>query len=181
MRDLSMHIMDIAQNSVRAKASEVTIDIAETGDTINIMIADNGIGMDAQTVALVTDPFFTSRTTRHVGLGLPLMKQSAEQTGGGLSIESAPGKGTVVATTYIKSNIDCLPWGNLPQTITLLMVGHPTVNFIFRYKNNDIFSISTNDITEAVGADNIHNAKAIKLIENIINDNIGEAGFNADL
>ncbi len=180
MKDLSMHIMDIAQNSVRAKASEVEIDIAEREGVITIRIGDNGTGMDEVTLAKVTDPFFTTRTTRHVGLGLPLIRQSAEQTGGSVDIASKPGVGTKVDVVFIKSHIDCQPWGDLPKTITLLMVGHPDVNFLFRYSNKEKFIISSNDIKEAAGAGNFHNPRTIKLIGAIMDENMAEAGFKPD-
>jgi hypothetical protein len=180
MKDLSMHIMDIAQNSVDAKASQVNINVSEDSDVIIIELIDNGSGMDAGTVARVTDPFYTSRKTRRVGLGLPLIKMGAEQTGGSLSIVSQPGEGTTVTVRFIASSIDCQPWGDLPQTITLLMVGHPSVNFCFRYCNEEQFDISTNDIKEAVGAENLHNPRAIKLIASIIGENIAQAGFKPD-
>ena len=97
-----MHIMDIAQNSVRAKASQVKLSVLEDEQTITLAVEDNGSGMDAETLAKVSDPFFTSRTKRKVGLGIPLIKQNAEQTGGSIVLESEPGKGTEV-TVLIKN------------------------------------------------------------------------------
>ena len=90
MKDLSMHIMDILQNSTRAGATEVTLEVIENpaADTLTIRFIDNGCGMDAETVQKVINPFFTTRTTRKVGLGLPLLKQNTEQTGGSLDIQS---------------------------------------------------------------------------------------------
>lgn len=180
MKDLSMHMMDIAQNSVRAKASLVKLSVLEDGQTITLAIEDNGSGMDAETLAKVSDPFFTSRTRRKVGLGIPLIKQNAEQTGGAITLESEPGVGTRLQATFNKTNIDCLPRGDLAQTITLLMVGHPSVNFIFTYNNITNYQISSHELKEAIGEENFHNPKAIRLIREIIHENLTESGFETD-
>ena len=102
MKDLSMHIMDILQNSTRAKATEITLEVLEDSvqDTLTLVFKDNGCGMDEETVQKVINPFFTTRTTRKVGLGLPLLKQNTEQTGGSLKIESKVGVGTTVTAVF---------------------------------------------------------------------------------
>ena len=98
MKDLASHIMDIVQNSVRANAQNIEITIEEhlSGDLLKITVKDDGDGMDEETLKRVRDPFFTSRTVRKVGLGIPLFQQNAERTGGSLSITSQQGKGTIV-------------------------------------------------------------------------------------
>ena len=129
MQTLSDHILDIAQNSIRAKASRVEIDLQEnlTNDSLVISIKDNGCGMDATTLAKVTDPFFTSRTVRKVGLGIPLFKQNAEATGGSLVIESKPGEGTTTAATFTLSHWDRPPMGDIAGSIVILVESIPSL------------------------------------------------------
>ena len=113
MPEIAMNILDVAENSVRAGASliRITVDISRELDRLNIVIEDNGCGMTAEQVAHVTDPFFTTRTTRKVGLGVPFFKMAAESTGGSFSIESVPGQGTVVTAVFGLSHIDRMPLG----------------------------------------------------------------------
>ncbi len=134
LRELSLHILDIAENSLNAGASLVTIDVIEDvrADRLTIRVADDGRGMDAELTARVADPFVTSRTTRKVGLGLPFLKQAAEMCGGALTIDSTPGVGTTVTATFQHSHIDRMPLGDLPGTILSLIVGYPQADFVFR-------------------------------------------------
>ena len=127
MRDLSLHIIDIVQNSVRADATLVNLTIEISGEVLIIRIGDNGCGMTAETLQKVTDPFYTTRTTRKVGLGLPFFKQSAEQSGGELIIESEVGMGTVVTATFGLHHLDRPPMGDLSETVSLVMSGNPLV------------------------------------------------------
>lgn len=135
MNTLTFHITDIASNSVRAGATRILLDIAVMEDA-TIRIADNGCGMDAKTIAQVTDPFYTTRTTRKVGLGIPFLIQNAEQTGGFVKIESEPGKGTEVTARFVTSHIDCPPWGDLPGTVAMLISGNPDINICFSFQKN---------------------------------------------
>ncbi len=180
MKDLSMHLMDIAQNSVRAKASQVILSVWDVDDSIILQVEDDGTGMDEATIKKVSDPFFTSRTKRKVGLGIPLFKQNAELTGGSILLQSTLGKGTLIKAVFIKTNIDCLPRGDLAQTVTLLMVGHPTVDFVFNYQNKCHYKISSHEIKEAIGEENFHNPRAIRLIRELIEENLAESGFESD-
>lgn len=151
MNNLSFHITDIAANSFRAGATRLELDIREASGLITLRLSDNGCGMDAETVARVTDPFYTTRTTRKVGLGLPFLIQNAEQTGGNVGISSQPGKGTEVTARFVSSHIDCPPWGNLPETIALLICGTPDVNICFSYRNDTLsFAVSTEDVRAAL-------------------------------
>ena len=115
MQDIAAHVMDIAQNSVRAGATRIEIEYREsrTEDSLTVVVRDNGRGMTAETLARVTDPFFTSRTTRKVGLGIPLLKQNAERTGGSFAIESREGEGTTVRAVFRLSDWDTPPAGDL--------------------------------------------------------------------
>ena len=135
MREIALHLLDLAENSVSAGASRIVITICEDllADTLTASIEDNGRGMDAQTIQKVTDPFYTSRTTRKVGLGIPLLKGAAEECNGQMTISSTPGLGTTITVTFQHSHIDRMPLGNLPETFLGLTVGHPDTGWIFRY------------------------------------------------
>ena len=119
MKDLSSHMMDIVQNSIRAEASWIQIRICEDpeADLFLIEIQDNGCGMDEATLARVRDPFFTSRTVRKVGLGIPLLQQNAERTGGKVSIVSQPGQGTTLTARFGHSHLDRPPLGDVAETL----------------------------------------------------------------
>ena len=126
MRDLSLHILDLMQNSIRAEASLVslTVTLADSG-VLSIIIEDNGSGMSAELLSRVTSPFATTRTTRKVGLGIPMMAENCRLAGGDLQIESELCKGTRLTATLDTSSIDCLPLGDLPGTVTTLVTMNP--------------------------------------------------------
>ncbi len=136
MKELSLHILDVAKNSVKAGAKNVEISVlTDKNGIMTLEIRDNGCGMSEETLRRVTDPFYTTRTTRKVGLGLPLLKLAAEQTGGGLSIESCTEKGksgTVISATFDTKSIDCMPMGDIISTVTTLVSGSPEIDFVFK-------------------------------------------------
>ncbi len=138
MKELSLHILDIAENSIAAGADLVEIFVTEvtTTDRLIICVKDNGKGMDAETVQKVVDPFITTRTTRKVGLGIPLLKAAAEQCNGSLSVESAINVGTTITISFQRSHIDRMPLGALAQTILHLVIGSPAINWVFHYRVN---------------------------------------------
>jgi signal transduction histidine kinase len=135
MEDLSLHILDVVENSIRARAGRVTIRLTENrgADVLTLEIDDDGEGMDDDTKARCLDPFFTTKSGREVGLGLPFLAQSAEETGGSLSIETAKGKGTKVIVTYTLSHIDLRPFGDIDGTLRCLKVTHPEVQLRYHY------------------------------------------------
>lgn len=139
MREISLHILDIAENSVNAKAKNVTIYVTEDtlADRLRVSIEDDGVGMTPEMVARVTDPFTTTRTTRKVGLGLPLLKAAAEACEGFLVITSTLGKGTLVNIEFKRSHIDRMPMGDLPCTIQSLFIGFPKIHWVVVYRVND--------------------------------------------
>ena len=140
MKELSLNILDIAKNSVKAKAGLITIIIDETEGWRTLTIRDNGCGMPPEMVATVTDPFTTSRTTRPVGMGLPLLKLAAEQAGGTLSVTSSQDEtdhGTEVTATFDMKNIDCVPLGDYAGTMVTLIQGSPDIDFSFLYRRGD--------------------------------------------
>jgi hypothetical protein len=136
LREIALHILDIAENSVTAGAHAIEIDVEEDlpNDGLKILIRDDGRGMDDQLLALVANPFTTSRTTRKVGLGIPLFKAAAEACEGHLLIQSKPGQGTTVEALFRRSHIDRMPLGDLAGTWRILLIGFPDIQWLFRYR-----------------------------------------------
>lgn len=154
MRELSLNVMDVAQNSVRAEATLVRITVTESdkNDMLSISIEDNGCGMTEEQVAQVIDPFFTTRTTRKVGLGVPLFKLSAEQTGGSFEIRSKVGEGTVTTASYVKSHVDMTPLGDINSTVSILIRCNPEIDFVFTHSTDKAsFTLDTREIREVLG------------------------------
>jgi hypothetical protein len=144
VREISLHILDILQNSVEAGASriELTIDEDLLADILAITVADDGRGMDVATVQKVTDPFYTTRKTRHVGLGVPLLASAAEHCGGRLCIESQPGVGTTLTATFRHSHIDRAPLGNMVDTLLAFILAQPgplqrSIELMYRHRVDD--------------------------------------------
>lgn len=126
MRDLSLHLLDLAQNSIKAGASLVTIRLAvDERGLLTMTLTDDGCGMSPELLQRVTSPFATTRTTRKVGLGIPMMMENAQRAGGDLRIESQVGRGTTLTVTYDTHNIDSLPLGDLAGTILSLVLMNP--------------------------------------------------------
>jgi hypothetical protein len=139
MRELSLHLLDIAENGVSAGAQNITITILEDlrTDRLQLAVEDDGRGMDAAMVSQVTNPFITTRTTRKVGLGIPLLKLAAEMCAGGLTVESTPNVGTIVNVDFQRSHIDRMPLGDVVGTMLSLLIGWPQVHWVLRYRVDD--------------------------------------------
>ena len=140
MKELSLNILDIAENSTKAGADLVEILIDETDTALTLTIADDGCGMTEEILKGVTDPFYTTRTTRKVGMGIPLLKFAAQMTGGDLKITSRheseyADHGTTVTASFFKNHIDFTPLGDVISSITTLIQGHPTTDFRFLHKS----------------------------------------------
>jgi len=135
MREIALHLLDLAENSVSAGAKNVTIAVCEDlpADRLTASVKDDGRGMDQETLGRVTDPFYTSRTTRKVGLGIPLLKEAAEASQGRLEIVSQPGEGTAITAVFQHSHIDRMPLGDLASTLLNLLIAHPEIHWIFYY------------------------------------------------
>lgn len=135
MTELSLHVLDIANNSIRAGADliEIRIQIQREQDTLTITITDNGYGMTEEQLKQVEDPFFTTRTTRRIGLGVPFFKMAALNTGGNFHIQSAPGKGTTVTAVFGLSHIDRMPLGDINSTIHTLITLNTHIDFLYIY------------------------------------------------
>lgn len=142
MKELSLNILDIIENSTKAKAELIEIEITESNDQLIIRITDDGVGMKEETLLSVSNPFYTTRTTRKVGMGIPLFRFAAEQTGGGLTITSthiddnADKHGTTVTASFYKNHIDFTPLGDIISTLTTLIQGHPNVDFLFNHRRD---------------------------------------------
>jgi len=139
MEDLSLHILDIVENSIRASAKRIEIRIEENieKDYLTLEIEDNGQGMDEETIKRALDPFFTTKTARRVGLGLPLLYQAARESAGKLEITSEVGKKTIIRAIFQYSHPDRKPLGNIRETLLTLAVSYPEVHFVYEHKKED--------------------------------------------
>ncbi len=152
MKELSLNILDIAKNSVTAGATLVEITVEELPNRLSITVRDNGCGMTPEFVARVTDPFTTTRTTRKVGLGIPLLQMEARMAGGDLTIASEVGKGTILTAWFDPDNIDMPPLGDLPSSMVTLIQGSPDIDFLFTHlRDGAEYSLDTRDIREIMG------------------------------
>ena len=123
MSDIAFHITDVTNNSLAAGANRIGVEVTLRDGELMVVVWDNGCGMESEILGRVTDPFFTSRTTRHVGLGIPLLCQAAEMTGGSVTIESQAGCGTRIEAVFLTGDVDCPPAGDIPEAIALLISG----------------------------------------------------------
>ena len=178
MKEISLHILDIVQNSVQANATEIEISIEESSqmDLYTVTIIDNGDGMSCETINRVLDPFFTTKNKK-TGLGIPLLKQHAELTGGKLEIESTLNVGTTVRTNFIRSNIDRQPLGEIESTLSGIFRSFPNADFSYTHKvDNKEFFISTKEIKNELDGVSITSHEVISFIKELILENITEIG-----
>ncbi len=184
MRELSLNVMDVAQNSVRADANLVTITVTESdkSDSLTISIADDGCGMTEEQVSQVIDPFFTTRTTRKVGLGVPLFKLSAEQTGGSFDIKSELGKGTVTTASYVKSHVDMTPLGDINSTVSILIRCNPDIDFVFtRTTDKGSFTLDTRELRVVLEGVPLDTPDVLEWIEQYLKENTENIYGGAEL
>ena len=177
MKELSLNILDIAENSVKANAALTEIEILENADILTLIIKDNGCGMSKETLLSVTDPFYTTRTTRKVGMGLPLLKLEAEMTGGNISVESKhfsefpDSHGTVVTAVFYKNHIDFTPLGDVVATMITLIQGHPDSDFNFLHKTESFtVQLNTTEVREVLGDVPLNSYEVIKWIEEYLKE-----------
>ena len=181
MRELSLHILDAMQNSLEASATRVELTIEEdlVADQLTITIHDNGRGMDEATLARVSDPFFTTRKTRHVGLGIPLFKAAAERCNGNLTLSSQVGVGTTLVAKFQHSHIDRAPLGDLNGTLmSFILGGACDLNFIHRIGDRE-FAFDTQTIKAELGDISLSHAAVREWLQQFIAE--GEAALIADL
>lgn len=177
MKELSLNVLDIAQNSVKAGAKNILIKLTETDETLTLLIEDDGCGMSREMVENVTNPFCTTRTTRKVGLGIPLLKLAAEQTGGTVSIESVsesdnPDKcGTKVTAEFFKNHLDFTPLGDIVSTVTALIQGSPDIEWRFEHQLTDgSVELDTKELREILGDVPLDTYEVIKWIEDYLKE-----------
>lgn len=177
MEELSLHILDIAKNSVKAKANNITIKINEDekDNRLTIEIIDDGCGMSEEFLKTVKNPFSTTRTTRKVGMGISLFEAAAIQCGGGLEISSKLGEGTTVKADFELNSIDRAPLGDIAGTMTALISGSPEIDFVYSHnKNGNEFKLDTKEIREILGDVPLDNLDVVSWIDGFINDGLKE-------
>jgi hypothetical protein len=175
MKELSLHILDIAQNSIKANASTIEILVEESiqNDVYSIEIKDNGDGMEEQMLQSITNPYVTTQSTRNVGLGIPLFEQSAKQAGGSLNIHSEKGKGTIVKAVFSHSHIDRPIMGDIAGTLTILFASEPDIRFIYTHSTPlSDFDIDSFELKNELEGVPLHLPEIIKEIKSIINENL---------
>lgn len=177
MRELSLNVLDIAQNSITANASLITVEVIEnTADsTLVISISDNGRGMSEEQLKSVQDPFFTTRTTRKVGMGIPLFKMAAEMTGGSFNIASKLGEGTKTTAAFKTDSIDFTPLGDMKSTVIMLVTMNTDRDFIYRQKVDDNeFVFDTREIKQILGGVPLDEPDIVSWMRDYIEENIKE-------
>ena len=178
MKELSLNILDIVENSTKAGASLVEIALQETEDALVITVRDNGCGMSEETCRSALDPFYTTRTTRSVGMGIPLFKMMAEQTGGSLCLESKSreehqeNSGTVIRATFNKNHIDFTPLGDVVSTVLTLIQGHPETDFYYTHTSPHFeVLLDTRELREVLGDDvSLAEYEVIQWIKEYLNE-----------
>ncbi|HBI47902.1 MAG TPA: ATP-binding protein, partial [Smithella sp.] len=177
MIDLAAHILDIAENSVRAGARliEINIDEDTANDSLSIEIIDDGQGMKEEDIKKVLDPFYTTKTVRRVGLGLPLLADATQRSGGHLNLESKEGNGTTIKATFGLSHVDRQPMGDIISTLIILIAGNSDVDFLFKHRNNDRqFEMDTRTIRNEIDDIPINHPEILKYIRGILEEGFSE-------
>ena len=176
MQELSLNILDIAQNSIVANATLIEIGVeVDENEFLTITIRDNGKGMDSEAVKNVINPFFTSRTTRKVGLGVPFFKQAAEDTGGSFHIESEVGVGTTIKAVFDTTNIDYTPLGEVWDTVALLIQMNETLDFVYTVKKDgEEFVCDTRQLREIMEGMPLSDLNVVMWIKEFIRENQNE-------
>jgi hypothetical protein len=182
MLELSLRILDVVENSTRAGANNVDITLIENtyNDTLFLEIKDNGSGMSEDVLKKAMDPFFTTKTVRDVGLGLPMLAQAAERTDGKFIIESKGGEGTRVAVEFKLSHIDRQPLGDIASTLVTLIAGNTDVDFIYRHKHNDReYILDTRDVKREIDEVPINHVEVLHFIREHVQEGLREIGAEA--
>ncbi|RIH64408.1 ATP-binding protein [Mariniphaga sediminis] len=177
MKTISEHVLDIVQNSVRAKATliEVMVDEDKKNNLYTLSVNDNGEGMSREVLEQAVNPFFTSRTTRKVGLGLPLLKQNAETAGGSFQIQSEPGKGTQVRAVFQLEHLDRPPLGDVWDSWLLILLSNPGIRLIYRHRvGKDSFEIDSQEIREMFEGVSLQHKEVRKALVEMMKNNLVE-------
>jgi hypothetical protein len=177
MLELALHILDIAENSTRAGAKNISIDIEEDDmrDIFRMDISDDGSGMNHEMLQRVLDPFYTTKKVRRVGLGLPMLKEAAERTGGSFSITSKMGIGTTVSVTFGLSNIDRQPLGDIPGVLVALITGNPDVDFRYTHRTgHGCYEMDTKSIRKELEDIPIQRIEVLQFIRRHVQEGLQE-------
>ena len=177
MKEISLNILDITYNSIKAKASLIEIELSESisKNLVEICIRDNGCGMDEEFLSRVTDPFVTTRTTRKVGFGIPLFKQSAEDTDGQFSIQSKVGEGTEIKASFRLDHLDRAPIGDMGSTLVSLIQANDRIRFIYRHQTDQgAFILDTDELHEQLGDIPLSAPEVLSWIGEYIAENLEE-------
>lgn len=184
MKELSLNILDIAQNSVKAGADTISIALTETSNKLSILISDNGCGMREEFLRNVQNPFTTTRTTRKVGLGIPLFKLAAQQTGGDIRLSSRhkdeypENHGTEIEAVFFTDHLDFTPLGDIVSTITVLIQGQPDIRWIFRHTTDKgEVNLDTNELKEVLGDIPLDTFDVIVWIGDYLKEQYSEIGY----
>ena len=173
MQDLSLHILDIAENSITAGASRISVKISESRkvNLLTLEVSDNGRGMDEDMLRHAEDPFYTTRTTRKVGLGIPLLSQSTKDCSGEMKIETEKGRGSKITASFQYDHIDRKPLGDITATIIVLIAGNPHIDFIFQLiREEEELLVDTAELKNDLGNVPLNSPDVIRIIKETIND-----------
>ena len=177
MKDLSLHILDIVQNSIAAggRLIEIRVEENRSADTLTITVKDDGKGMEPEVLERVCDPYFTSRTTRKVGLGIPLLKQNAMQTGGSLKLESVPGKGTTLSAVFGHGHIDRPALGDMAGIVSMLCGSNPERDFLYQHSSDEAtYLFDSRQVKEALDGVPISELGVIRFLREMIGENLAD-------
>jgi hypothetical protein len=185
MREIALHLLDIAENSVAAEGKNISVHVHEnmSQDRLSACVIDDGRGMDSKTVEQVQDPFYTTRTTRNVGLGIPLLKLAAEQAEGSFSLQSEPGKGAWVEAEFRHSHIDRMPLGDLASTFLTLLISHPQIDWTFLYRLTEIngksrdFLFESAELKSELGDISLTEPEVLTFLRGIFEEGIEEVAL----
>lgn len=181
LTEISLNVIDIVRNSIRAGASRIRIEISidKTKNELRLLVADNGSGMSEEQLRKVTDPFFTSRSSRNVGLGIPFLKQAAECTGGTFAIKSEPGIGTEVLASFNQKHIDCMPLGDINESIYSLIITSNEIDYVYTYSVDDrSFTLDTAEMRRTLGGIPMQNPEVSSFIRSYLKENTDEVNGN---
>lgn len=181
MKELSLHVLDLMENSLTANSKDVYLTIEDSlkDNKYSFTIVDNGKGMSPEFLAKVTDPYTTTRTTRKVGLGLPLIKMNTENAGGGMSIESKVGEGTTLKFWFQHDHLDRPPLGDIEGTIVMLCSQHEDIHIVYTHKTDEgEFVFDTNEVKEALGGATMNDLSVIRFLKEMIKENLEEIKAN---
>ena len=185
MREIALHLLDIAENSVAAESKNISVHVHEDllHDRLSASVVDDGRGMDAATAQRVQDPFYTTRTTRNVGLGIPLLKLAAEMAGGSFSLQSEPGKGAWVEAEFRLGHIDRMPLGDLSSTFLTLLISHPQIDWTFLYRITDKsgesrdFLFESAELKNTLGDISLTEPEVLTFVRGLIEEGIEEVAL----